>query len=36
MTPPTNGDDHTSELTYEGLRDAVAGGAVALSLSDVS
>lgn len=30
MTPPTNGDGHMSELTYELLRDAVAGGAVAL------
>ncbi|MCY3961667.1 MAG: type I-U CRISPR-associated RAMP protein Csb1/Cas7u [bacterium] len=30
MTPPTNGDGHTSQLTYEKLRDAVAGGAVAL------
>lgn len=30
MTPPTHGDGQTSELTYEKLRDAVAGGAVAL------
>lgn len=26
MTPSTNGDGHTSQLTYEKLRDAVAGG----------
>lgn len=30
MTPLTNGDGHTPQLTYEKLRDAVAGGAVAL------
>ena len=30
MTPPTNEDGHTSQLTYEKLRDAVAGGSVAL------